>query len=126
MNSKDQEKLLRALLPGEEEADLRGTSLASGLKAVRRRRKNRTFRLYAMACLPLIAAAILYLDSGAFRGRQNPMSNLRPQTVASGSSRVAAQPIKVISDEELFALFPGRSLALIGSPGHQKLVFLDR
>ena len=33
--------------------------------------------------------------------------------------------VKMISDEELFALFPGRSLALIGKPGHQQLVFLD-
>jgi hypothetical protein len=54
------------------------------------------------------------------------MSNLGSQTAVSGSSGAAAQPIKVISDEELFALFPRRSLALIGSPGHQKLVFLDR
>jgi hypothetical protein len=33
--------------------------------------------------------------------------------------------VRVISDEELFALFPGRSLALVGPPGHQQLVFLD-
>jgi hypothetical protein len=33
--------------------------------------------------------------------------------------------IKLITDEELFALFPGRSVALIGKPGHQQLVFLN-
>jgi hypothetical protein len=32
---------------------------------------------------------------------------------------------EIITDEELFALFPNRALALIGSPGHQQLVFLD-
>jgi DNA-binding XRE family transcriptional regulator len=32
---------------------------------------------------------------------------------------------KMLSDEELFALFPGRSLALVGKPGYQQLVFLD-
>ena len=34
--------------------------------------------------------------------------------------------VKMLSDEELFALFPGRSLALLGNPGQQELVFLDR
>jgi hypothetical protein len=33
--------------------------------------------------------------------------------------------VKLINDEELFRLFPGRSLALIGKPGEQKLIFLD-
>jgi hypothetical protein len=33
--------------------------------------------------------------------------------------------VKIISDDELFALFPGRSMALIGTPGQQQLVFLD-
>jgi hypothetical protein len=36
-----------------------------------------------------------------------------------------AAKVKIITDEELFALFPNRALALIGSPGHQQLVFLD-
>ena len=33
--------------------------------------------------------------------------------------------VKIITDEELFALFPNRALALIGAPGRQQLVFLD-
>ena len=48
------------------------------------------------------------------------------------SSQIASQPktpltpaVKTITDDELFALFPGRSMALIGKPGHQELVFLD-
>jgi len=35
------------------------------------------------------------------------------------------QDVKRISDEDLFSLFPDRSMALIGQPGHQQLVFLD-
>jgi hypothetical protein len=38
----------------------------------------------------------------------------------------AAAPIKVISDEDLLALFPDRSMALLGPPGQQQLVFLDK
>jgi len=34
--------------------------------------------------------------------------------------------MKYISDEELFKLFPGRSIALIGKPGEQELIFLDK
>ena len=34
--------------------------------------------------------------------------------------------VKFITDEELLALFPDRPVALIGRPGHQQLVFLDK
>jgi hypothetical protein len=34
--------------------------------------------------------------------------------------------VKIITDEELFSLFPNRSMVLVGQPGHQQLVFLDQ
>jgi len=34
--------------------------------------------------------------------------------------------IDYISDDELFALFPGRAAALIGSPDSQPFIFLDK
>jgi hypothetical protein len=37
----------------------------------------------------------------------------------------AAPPIKVLTDDELLALFPNRSVGLIGRPGHQTLAFFD-
>jgi len=72
-----------------------------------------------MTILPglLILGLVLHLASGP--------------SVAPPALRVAAAPpadtskVKIITDEELFALFPNRAMALIGSPGHQQLVFLD-
>ncbi|HHY86181.1 MAG TPA: hypothetical protein GYA07_11730 [Verrucomicrobia bacterium] len=34
--------------------------------------------------------------------------------------------MQFINDDELLALFPNRPVALIGEPGKQRLVFLDR
>jgi hypothetical protein len=34
--------------------------------------------------------------------------------------------VKLINDDELLALFPDRPVALIGKPGQQQLVFLDK
>lgn len=131
MNRNDQEKLLGALLPGEEEADLRGASLAQGLQAIRRKRRGRAAQLYALAFLPFAVALLLFVERLPSCATRNAALNPTRQAEAQRSlpavaTIIAAQPTKVISDEELFALFPGRSLALIGSPGHQKLVFLDR
>jgi hypothetical protein len=42
----------------------------------------------------------------------------RPKTIEG-------TPIRVIGDEELLALFQGRPVALLGEPGHQRLVLLD-
>ena len=58
------------------------------------------------------------------------LSSRTPVTIAppvgpqAGVYPAASQPVKIISDEELFALFPNRPLALVGKPGHQQLVFL--
>lgn len=131
MNYNDQEKLLGVLLPGEEEADLRSASLAHGLQAIRRKRRGRAAGFYSLAFLPFVVAVLLFVDRAPYRASRNTGSNPTSQgraqpSVSAVATKTTAQPTKVISDEELFALFPGRSLALIGSPGHQKLVFLDR
>lgn len=41
------------------------------------------------------------------------------------ATEIAEEKIRFINDEELFALFPDRPMALIGEPGQQQLVFLD-
>jgi hypothetical protein len=41
------------------------------------------------------------------------------------STRAGFSPVKLITDDELLALFPDRPVALIGKPGQQQLVFLD-
>jgi hypothetical protein len=45
--------------------------------------------------------------------------------VASATPPTETNKVKIITDEELFALFPNRAVALIGAPGHQQLIFLN-
>jgi len=108
----EQDRLLRDVLADENLARLRRDSLASGLRSIRNRKRRRTI-LSLAATFALVLAVFLVVRRG-------------PETAASPSVAETTRPhIKLISDEQLFALFPGRSAALIGSPGAQKLIFLD-
>jgi hypothetical protein len=80
----------------------------------------------ALALCPLILALAFWLS------RTPPLQEVRviappkgPEPKRAVTENRPAATVKRISDEELLALFPGRSLALIGPPGHQELVFLD-
>jgi len=57
--------------------------------------------------------AVLRPDSDAFRFS----CGICPAADVSG--------VKYITTQELFALFPGRPIALIGKPGRQQVIFLD-
>ena len=123
MRRNDQDELWRDCLAGDEVQDFKQEALAQMLVAVRRRkRRQHMIRLGALAIIP--AAALL-----AFYFRPHEMVSPIQSVSASPTVKPAAppqqQPVGIISDEELFALFPGRSMALIGRPGDQRLIFLD-
>jgi hypothetical protein len=128
MKRHDQDKLLRETLSGEEVSDFRQASLAGGLAAVRRRRRyRRAAQFSALAVLTLLVALGI-----AHQRKQEKLSrevaSLKPNSATlAGSPAPSAETakVKIISDEELFALFPGRAMALVGKPGEQQLVFLD-
>ncbi len=126
MNRHEQNRLLKEILQGEELASFREVSLNRTLAAVQQRRRQRNaIRAGALAALPvLVIALVLLRSSNPFRGSTLPGAS---GPVAGGRTVNASQPesVEVISDQELFALFPGRQMALIGKPGHQQLVFLD-
>ena len=121
MKRDEQDQLLKELLTGEELTEIRRTSLERSLLTLRRRRQYRhVARLAVFAPLPLLLALGILL-------MRPPKPSVR-QIASSGSlSAEVSQPagVKYITDEELFALFPDRPLALIGKPGQQELVFLD-
>ena len=139
MKRDEQDRLLGEIISGEELAEFRRASLAHGLAAVQRRNhRRRMVRTGAMLIAPALLALALF-----FSRRQNAVNN--PDPVRGGSVAVnpgnppppvdgyasvpttdAPAPIKVINDDELLALFPDRSLALLGPPGNQQLVFLDK
>jgi hypothetical protein len=138
MNRTDQERLVNAVLTGDEVGDLRANSLARGLKELRRQRHRRTLGLAALACLPVALVLALALEESR---RDRYLPHVRQIIVAQtgsapsngltterrGSGVGSTQlTTRVITDDELFALFPGRALALVGPPGSQQLIFLDR
>jgi hypothetical protein len=130
MKRDEQDRLLGEIISSEELADFRRASLVHGLAAVQRRNhRRRMVRTGAMLIAPALVALALF-----FGRRQNVVNN--PDSVRSANLAVnpppsvptteGPAPIKVINDDELLALFPDRSLALLGPPGNQQLVFLDK
>ena len=118
MKPEDQNRLLKDVLAGEELSDFRHTSLDCTLALVkRRRRQRRILRASAMACLPLLLVLVVVLHRTAPQPKVEHHISTPP---------VELNRVKFISDKELFALFPGHSMALIGKPGYQQFVFLDK
>ncbi|MDB6039043.1 MAG: hypothetical protein JWM99_2884 [Verrucomicrobiales bacterium] len=123
MKRTDQERLLKEIFDAEGESGFRRDSLNRGLKLIRRRKILR--RCVVLCVLPsLLVLAIWrysppHLASVASIKTQPAITSFR---VGQDSQR---SKVDFISDEQLFELFPNRSLALVGRPGHQKLVFLD-
>ena len=117
MKRPDQDQLLRALLSGEEADDFREATLRQSVAFLRSRQRRRSLlRMGAVALLPVLLLAGLL--------ERHPVPT-RPAGVVSAPAPHSPPRVKIINDDELFALFPNRSMALIGTPGHQQLVFLD-
>jgi hypothetical protein len=117
MNKNETDRLLDAMLAGDELDAFRRASLEESLALVRGRNvRLQRIRRAAIAAVLFLAFAILLKD--LVPGKH------------TGSTRVVKRPVskeevEIISDEQLFALFPNRPLALVGKPGQQQLVFLD-
>lgn len=118
MNTEGKSRLLKETFRTGELEALRAASLQSVLSAARGKRRRRlAARAAALAFLVISTAVGLISFSG---------TPFAPQKAAdaSGSARQPG-PVEILTEEELFALFPDRPLALIGPPGKQELIFLD-
>src|SRR5271165_5768626 len=125
MKHHDQDRLLSEALGGERLEAFRQATLECGLDALRRRRRRRRIvRACALACVPLLGVFTIVL----LKNLSSPesLSNSESASVPGIPVPNRNQAIKIITDDELFALFPNRSMALVGKPGHQQLVFLDQ
>ncbi len=114
MNRPDQDRLLRELLADENVEHLREASLARGLSLLHARRKRRAL-VSAVAASTAVAALLALLAP-----KHGPQPAGPPMAPVSSTSTV-----KIIDDQQLLALFPDRTVALIGAPGNRKLVFFD-
>jgi hypothetical protein len=134
MNPRDQNDLLKAILSDEDLVALRAHSLAGGLNVVRRRRRIRLVTQGAIACVPLLFACVWWLRP-ATEARLEQVAAV-PRSMAPSSDKPlyslipslpdnATAKAAPISDEQLLALFPDRTVALIGQPGHQTFLVFD-
>jgi len=120
MKHSEQDRLLREILDDGDAANFRAASLARGLDFLQqRRRRKHLAQTCAAAILPLLLISVLVVHLASQPA--SPRSAVRPAPAPVAD----AAKVKIITDEELFALFPNRALALIGAPGRQQLVFLD-
>lgn len=126
MKHPEHDRLLNEIVTGEELADFREASLEHALSAIRQqRRRQRSLRLGALAAVPVVVAlGIVFSRSPKPSLREIAASNASP--IAASSDQPRSAPVKFINDDELLALFPDRPVALIGKPGRQQLVFLDK
>lgn len=103
--------------------DIRRRSLSAMVACSRQHRRRR--RIVTSACGALVLAAfisLLFVESNP----PNQKVMLSPTIASALSPRVVSgTPIKVLSDEELFALFPERSVGVVNDRGGYQLVFLD-
>ena len=84
----------------------------------RRRSLRRGIEVCVLACLALALGLVALLE------RPHPIQ-APIAAVPNKSEDAPPAKVSIITDEELFALFPGRAVALIGKPGRQQFVFLE-
>ena len=113
MKRSEQDRLLREILADETLEQRRAATLAGMLGDLRRRKRRRALATSGIATLMIgLSIAVVAQRRLAAPPEREIVPPPRP-TVAR------------ISDEQLLALFADRSVALVGRPGEQQLVFLD-
>ena len=124
MKPPNENPLLREILTDEKLTEVRRASLDNSLAIIRRRRRvAQALQLSALVLVSVLAITMVLLR----QPRQSIVASNQTNTVVASSKDQpeSAPSVRTISDEELFALFPGRAVALIGAPGHQEFVVLN-
>ena len=105
MKRSDQDRLLREILEEGETADFRAASLARGMDFLRRRRRRNRL---AQACCVCVPAVLLFIALALYLALLP--AGTRIAVVTAPAAQTDPSKVKIINDEELFALFP--------KPGH--------
>jgi hypothetical protein len=120
MTDEDRDQLLQDLLGDDGLNQLRQTSLSRGLKEMRRRRQRSVAARISVIAFPVLLLAVVAFYPWFQQAKQSPA----PTALAFSSK--AESKVEYITADQLFALFPNRPMALVGKPGHQQLIFLDK
>ncbi len=120
MKDSRHDQLLHELFAGDELSVVRRSSLEAGMASLKRKRLHNHVTKAALLLPALLALILVMWPTQPRRTTGNkPVSEVAVASPAQPST-------KIISERELFALFPNRAMALVGKPGHQRLVFLDQ
>jgi hypothetical protein len=124
MKRRDSDPILKEILGGDDLSSLRQASLETSLAALRGRRRRHALQACGLAAAVVLITSVIVIDRTTSLRR---LKNARalPSLAVAPAAEPNVREVKMINDEELFSLFPGRAVALIGKPGRQEFVFLD-
>ena len=124
MNRNEERRLILGLLSGRDPGLVREESLRTALDAIRHEsQRRRVVRFTSLVGAPLLLGLGLFLLSGRESGRVAPIAQApRPTAPAVTPSAPGIEPIE---DQELLALLAGKTVALIGPPGRERLLVFD-
>ncbi len=123
MNRADENKLSLQVLGAPDLDRLRQASLQEVLDAARDEgRRRRRIRSAGLASAPVLLALglVLSLPRHPQALEQGGLGQAEVPEVPTGGTAVES-----IDDQQLLALLPGRTVALIGPPGHERLLVFD-
>lgn len=134
-NQKEPNELWKDLADDITEYEFQAGLFASTMAAARRRQKVRRRVIASSILIPVFAVSFIFLWAVQENFPAKPPDKISQSSAPEQERSTIAQPegqstnipgtsIEVISDEELFALFKGRSIGLVGETGRQQLVFL--
>lgn len=135
MNPSNQDDFLREIVADADLETVRERTLWQGVRQMRARRRRRRLTAITAAIVPLVMLVALVWRPSLLRVRStrplamaaslSPAASLSDKRANGSFSPTKTAAVKIINKDQLLALFPGRSMALIGKPGRQELVFLD-
>ena len=120
----DHDELLHDVFSEVASPAIRAASLERALRAVRRQRTGRRVLRVGLALAVVVIAAAWF-----WRTQRTPIGSPGKGELASAPSppiqTVPGTNIRLVSDDELLAMFPDRPVALLGPPDNRQFVFLD-
>ena len=121
MKDREQDLFLNEILASEDLEALRRSSLKQALSQVRKKRRSRQLALVCLLGFALAAPVLLLV------GRRPITSPAPGNRFGTTVARLAVpsrerETIEKIGDQELLALFPKQSIALVGAPGERRLL----
>ena len=133
-NRKDSDELWDDLLDDVASRNFRQSLLAEAVGAAGRRRRRRLIGAVACLAAPILLFALMQLRDGG-SGEPDvaaavPQSSVAPVNVDSESPppppTIEESPFKteILTDDDLFALFPDHVVGLVGPVGEQRLIVL--